>query len=166
MRRLILIFALVLLTGGGFSWWWFQPERVVARRVLALLDAATVEADDGNIHRGTRGDAISGFLAPNIEFDGPDDLEEDVSGPQSRSTVVSLYGALAKFCRRISLVDPQIESVVIDGDEARVRARVDAIIELPDDRSPVDGIQHMTLGWRKSDGKWLLESAGWSESGR
>lgn len=157
---------MTLLLAGAFFWWWNQPERVVARRVVSLFESAEVAADAGNIHRGTRGSAIEGYLAPNITFEGPEGPTEEVDGPQSRSSVVSMYAALAKFCRRVSLQEPEIDEVTVNGEEAQVKARIDAVIELPGDKSPVDGIQHLDLTWRKIDGKWLLSAAKWRETGR
>ena len=166
MRRLLARLALLLALAGGFGLWWFQPEKVLSRRVAGLFAAATVEADTGNLTRATRGDAIGGFLAPAVMVAGPDDAGGEFNCSQSRSTLVSLYGYAAKECRRISLAKPVIDRIDLDGDQAAVHARVDAVVELPDQRRPADGIQHFAMDWRKIDGKWRLSSLRWHEASR
>jgi hypothetical protein len=166
MRRYLIPLSLLLLLGGAFGGWWYQPERVLARRVAGLFDAANVATDDGNITRSTRGNAIEPYLAPNLTFEGPDGATDEIDGPQSRSSVVSLFSYLAKACRRISIKPPEIDRIAITGEEAVVEARIDAVIELANERSPVDGIQHLTMTWRKIDGKWVLASTQWKETGR
>lgn len=166
MRRLTLPLLVVILAAGVFAWWTNQPEKVVARRVTGLFEAATVEADAGNVTRGTRGNAIEGFLAPNITFEGPEGATDEIAGPQSRDFVVSTYTALAKYCRLVSLKKPEFGNITINGDEATVEAKVDALIELPNEERPVDGIQHLSMKWRKIEGKWRLAAAQWHETGR
>jgi hypothetical protein len=166
IRRYVIPLFLLLLLGGAFGWWWYQPERVLARRVAGLFDAANVATDDGNITRSTRGNAIEPYLAPNLSFEGPDGATDEIDGPQSRSSVVSLFSYLAKACRRISIKPPEIDRMAITGEEAVVEARIDAVIELANERSPVDGIQHLTMTWRKVDGKWVLATTRWRETGR
>jgi hypothetical protein len=166
MRRFLPPLLLVLALGAGFAAWWLQPERVVARRVAGLFQAATVEADAGNLTRGTRGNALEGLLAPRVLIEGPEDATADYNGPQSRSTLVSLYGYAAKECRRISFEKPVIDRIELHGDQAAVSARVDAVVELPGGRRPADGIQHLTMDWREIDGTWRLGSIRWHESAR
>ena len=166
MRRLLIPLALALLVSGIFAWWWNQPERVVARRVAGLFNAANVEAGAGTISRGLRGSAIEGYLAPNITFKGPDGPTQEVDGLQSRDGVVSMYTALAKYCREIAIQPPEFGAITIDGDEATVEATADAVIELTNQNRPVDGIQNLTMKWRKIEGKWRLASAEWHETGR
>ncbi len=72
LRRLLVPILLVLLAFGVYMWWRNQPERVVARRVESLFEAANVPADMSNIGRGTCGSAIEPYLAKNITFEGPD----------------------------------------------------------------------------------------------
>lgn len=166
MRRLLPPLLLVLSLGAGFAAWWLQPERVLARRVAGLFQAASVEADAGNLTRGTRGNALEGFLAPRITLAGPDEAAGEYNGPQSRSTLVSLYAYAAKECRRISFEQPVIDRIELQGDHAAVTARVDALVELPDGRRPADGMQHFTMEWREIDGKWRISSLRWHETSR
>ena len=166
MRRLLVPLAAILVISGAFYWWWSRPEKVVARRTAGLFEAANVPPDAGNITRSTRGPAIEGFLAPRITFEGPEGPTEEVAGPQKRENIVTMYSALAKFCRSATIKDLEIESVTVNGDQAEVAAKVDALIDLPNDERPVDGIQNLGMTWRKIEGKWYLEKAKWSESGR
>ena len=166
MRRYLFPLVLLLVLGGGFGVWWYQPEKVLARRVAGLFSAANVSTGDGNLTRSTRGNAIEPFLAPNITFDGPDGPTDEVDGPQSRSSVVSLYSSLARYCRRIEIEAPEFDRIAITGDEATVEARVKAVIELPENQRPVDGVQHLAMTWRKIEGKWRLAAARWHETAR
>ena len=166
MRRYLFPLALLVLFGGSFGWWWYQPEKVLARRVAGLFSAANVAADDGNITRSTRGNAIEPYLAASVTFESPDGPTEEIEGAQSRSSLVSLYSYLAKECRLISIKPPEIDRIAITGDEAAVEARVDALIDLPNSQRPLDGIQHLAMTWRKTDGKWVLAAARWHETAR
>lgn len=166
MRRYLLPLVLLLVAGGGFGWWWYQPEKVLARRVAGLFSAANVSTGEGNLARSTRGNAIEPFLAPNITFDGPDGPTDEVDGPQSRSSVVTLFSALARYCRKIEIEAPEIDRIAITGDEAAVEARVKAVIDLPDNQRPVDGIQHLAMTWKKIDGTWQLATVRWHETAR
>jgi len=166
MRRLLPPLLLVLALGAGFAAWWFQPEKVLARRVAGLFQAASVEADAGNLTRSTRGNALEGFLAPKVSIEGPEEAAGEFNGPQSRSSLVSLYSYAAKECRWISFEDPMIDRIEIRGDEADVTARVDAVVELPGDRRPADGMQHFAMTWQRIDGKWRLSSVSWHETAR
>ena len=166
MRRLLVTITAFLVLAGAFAWWWSRPERVVSRRVAGLFDSAEVGADAGNVTRSTRGTAIEGYLAPRITFEGPEGPTEEVEGSRRREDIVTMYGALARFSHEISLRDLDIQSVTVSGDQADVTATLDAVIALPNEERPVDGIQNLSLSWRKIDGKWLLERAKWSESGR
>ncbi len=166
MRRLVIPLLAVILLAAAFAWWWNQPGKVVARRVVGLFEAASVEVDAGNLTRSTRGNAIEGFLAPNITFAGPEDTTDEIAGPQSRDFVVNTYTALAKYCRLVSLQKPEFGNITINGDEATVEAKVDAVIELPNEERPVDGIQHLAMTWKKIEGTWRLAAARWHETGR
>lgn len=166
MRRLLVPFLVILVLCGAFFWWWTLPEKVIARRTAALFEAANVPADSGDLARSTRGSALEGFLAPRIAFEGPEGPTDEIGGSQSRDSIVAMYTGLAKFCRSATIQDVQIESVTVNGEEAQVIAKADAVIDLPNDERPVDGIQNFDLTWRKIDGKWLMEKAKWSESPR
>ena len=166
MRRLLVPLLIFLVAAGAFGWWWYQPEKVIARRTAALFESANVAPDSGSIAKGTRGAAIEGYLAPTITFEGPEGPTEEVAGPQKRDQIVSMYSALASICKQATIQDLEIQSVDVTGETAQVAATADAIIELPNDERPVDGLQHFQLGWRKIEGKWLLESAKWKETAR
>ena len=166
MRRLFAPLALLLVLAGAFAWWWYQPERVVARRIASLFDAAEVEAESNNITRSTRGNAIEGFLAPNVAIRGPEEMDEYVEGPQSRSSITANYTFAAKNCRQISFEALEVEEVTVSGETARAKARVDAIVELTNGDRPADGILHLDMEWRKTDGDWVLSSVGWKETPR
>lgn len=166
MRRFLVPIVVLLVLLGAFAWWWTRPGRVVSRRVAGLFEAANITADSGNITRSTRGTALEPFLADTITFEGPDGPTDEVDGPQKRDDIVAMYTGLAKFCRSATIQDLAIETIEITGDEAFVKATVDAVIELPNDERPVDGIQHLDMTWRKQEGVWRMSRAKWNETGR
>jgi hypothetical protein len=166
MRRFLVPILVLLVILGAFAWWWLRPERVVSRRVAGLFEAANVAADAGNLTRSTRGTALEPYLAATITFEGPDGPTDEVEGPQKREDIVGMYTALAKFCRSATVQDLEIESVEITGDEAIVKATVDAEIELPNAEFPVNGIQHLDMTWQKEEGVWRMSRAKWNETGR
>jgi hypothetical protein len=166
MRRLFAPLVLLLVLAGGFGWWWYQPERVVARRIVALFEAAEVEDTASDLSRTTRGSAIEGFLAPNVSIRGTEETEEYLDGPQSRDSLVANYTLAAKNTRRISFEPAEVDEVTVTGETAQAKARVDTIVELSNGDRPADGILHMEMEWKKIDGKWLLSSVSWKETGR
>ena len=166
MRRLLVPFIILLVLAGGFRWWWYQPERVIARRIVALFDAAKVEDTASEISRATRGSAIEDFLAPNVRINGPEETQEYVDGPQSRDSIVANYTVAAKNCRRISFEKPEIDEVTVSGETAQAKARVDAIVEISNNERPADGILHLDMEWKEIEGEWVLSSVSWKETGR
>lgn len=166
MRRLLVPILLLFVLAGAFAWWWNQPERVLARRIAALFEAAEVETDAGNLTRSTRGSAIEGFLAPNVAIRGTEEVAEYVDGPQSRDSLVANYTLVAKNVRQISFEKPGIDEIAITGEAARAKVQVDAIVELANGERPADGMLHLDMEWKKIDGKWLLSSVAWQETGR
>lgn len=162
MKRLFPIVAVLVGALAVFFWWWSRPERVVARRVVSLFETAEVRAGTGSIIRGTRAQSVEKFLAPNIRLRGS---VQEAQGNYSRSSLSSIYGALARYAKRIEIGKPDIESLVVDGDRATVEATIDAIVEV-EERRPLDGIQHVTMVWTKGDDGWQLSEASWTESGR
>lgn len=166
MRRYLVPAVILLLLLGLFGWWWNRPERVVARRIAALFDAATVEADAGNLARATRGNSIEGFLAPNVAIDGPEEFREYTRGSQSRSGIVANYTFISNHARRISFEELDVESVELESDLARAQVRVDAIVEARDGSRPADGILKLAMEWTKIDGAWRLSSVHWREVSR
>ena len=166
MRRLLVPILVLLVLAGGFGWWWYQPERVIARRIASLFEAAEVEETASEISRTTRGSAIEGFLAPNVTIRGTEETQEYLDGPQSRDSLVASYAIAAKNCRRISFEPAEVDEVIITGDTAQAKARVDAIVEISNSQRPADGILNLDMEWKKIDGKWLLSSVSWQETGR
>ncbi|MCW1923948.1 hypothetical protein OKA05_15380 [Luteolibacter arcticus] len=166
MRRLLVPLLLLLVLAGGFGWWWYQPERVVARRITSLFEAAEVEDTASEISRSTRGSSLEKFLAPNVVIRGTEEIEEYVDGPQSRDSLVTNYTMAARGSRRISFEPAEVDEVIVTGDSATAKARVDAIIELTNGNRPADGVLHLDMEWKKIDGEWVLSSVAWKETGR
>ncbi|TAE73031.1 MAG: hypothetical protein EAZ84_13575 [Verrucomicrobia bacterium] len=166
MRRPLILALLLIALGSAFAAWWLQPEKIIARRFAKLCASATVTPDSSSLTRSTRGMAIEDFLAPTLTLLGPESSDPEFYGTQSRDTITSLYSYLAKESRRISLEKPTIHEINVTQNHARATASVDAILELPDGRRPSDGIQHLTMTWRKIEKHWRLETLRWHEEAR
>ena len=167
MRRRLVPIVILLIVAAAFAWWWNRPERVIARRVASLFEAANIPGDMSPIGRGTRGEALVPFLAKKISFKGPNAASlGDEDEPKTREEVSSLYSWVATACRSATVQDLKVEDVTVSGDEATVNATIDALIEMPNQERPVDGIQHLEMTWAKEEGKWKMSGAKWRETPR
>ena len=166
MRRLLLPVILLLIASVIFAWWWNQPERVIARRLADLFEAANFPADMSNIGRGTRGSAIEPFLAMNVAFEAPGGEAEQLEDLGSRDSITNAYSFVATNFRSGTTQDLEVQEVTVSGEEAEVKATIDAVVETNNQQRPVDGIQHFDMTWKKEDGKWKLSRAKWTEGPR
>lgn len=156
---------IVLILAGLFLNWWFQPENVLKRRVASLFDTAEVPVSMNELSRSSRGPNLTEYLSENVEIGAPDNIDERLRDSYHHDDLAGIYSAVARSCRQISLEEPEFESVEIDGTTARVRLRVDVIVELSS-RRPVDGIQIMDMTWEKPENHWKLSTITWTETGR
>lgn len=164
MRKLFPALALLILV-GLFLGWWFSPANVLKRRVTSLFDTAEVPVTMSELARSSRGPNVAGFLTEQIEIGAPDHVDDRLRESYHRDDLAGIYTAVARGCRQISLEEPEFVSIEIDGTTAKVRLRIDIIVELPS-RRPVDGIQIMDMVWEKPDNKWQLSRITWTETGR
>jgi hypothetical protein len=164
MKKFLPPLALLILI-GLFLGWWFQPENVLKRRISSLFDTAEVPVTMSELARSSRGPNVAEYLGKRIEIGAPDNIDGRLRDSYHRDDLAGIYSAVARGCRQISLEAPEFESIEIEGSTARIRLRVDVIVELPS-RRPVDGIQIMDMTWEKPENHWLLSSITWTETGR
>lgn len=165
MQRKFLPLALVLLVAGLFLWWWMLPANVLKRRVASLLETAEVPPGMSDIARGARGPNLARYLDRKVRIVRPDDLRDEIPEAMERDTIAAYYSAGARSCSRIEFEQPEFDEILVKGDEAHVKFRVDAVAEFPS-RRPADGIQVVETSWRKVDGDWLMTEVKWQETGR
>lgn len=147
---------------GAFLVWWFQPVNVVTRRTGALLETIEIPAETGTIGRNARAGAIGGFLARRVEVVSPEHLDGEVGGSLDQDQLAGMFAALAQACREIELGEPEDLVVTVSGGTASSRFRIEADARLPN-RTPVKGRHEVELDWIKSDRRWVLKKARWSE---
>ncbi|MEP4076903.1 hypothetical protein [Haloferula sp.] len=164
MKKFLPPIAFLILV-GLFLGWWFLPANVVKRRASNLFDTAQVPATMGELARSSRGPKVAEYLSEYIAIGAPEHVDGRLRESYHRDDLAGIYSAVARGCRRISLEQPEFESVQIDGTTAKVRLRIDAIAELPS-RRPVDGIQIMDMVWEKPENQWKLSSITWTETHR
>ncbi|MEM1082880.1 MAG: hypothetical protein AAGI48_02065 [Verrucomicrobiota bacterium] len=164
MRRYLPPIAL-LIVAALFLAWWFSPVNVLKRRVGNLFDTAAVPPTMSDIARSSRGPNVAEYLANRIEVDAPDDFDERLGSSYTRDNAAAYYSGAARYCRQVTFLEPAFENVEITGEDAKVRLRIDTIVELPD-RRPVDGILIFDMDWTKAETGWLLKRAAWEETGR
>ncbi|MFC7337214.1 hypothetical protein ACFQY0_08495 [Haloferula chungangensis] len=155
----------VLILAGLFLGWWFQPENVLKRRIASLFDTAEVPITMSELSRSSRGPNVAEYLSERIDVGAPDQVDSRLRDSYHHDDLAGIYSAVARRCSQISIEAPTFESIEIDGNTARVRLRVDIIVEFSD-RRPVDGIQVMDMTWEKPENHWQLSSISWTETGR
>ena len=164
MKKFLPPLAFIVLMGLFLSWW-FDAENVLKRRVGGLFDTAEVPINMSELTRSSRGPNVADYLSDRVEIGAPKNVDDRLRDSYHRDDLAGIYSAVARSCRQITFEAPEFESIEIDGTTARIRLRIDAIVELPS-RRPVDGLQIIDMAWEKPENKWLLKSVSWTETGR
>lgn len=164
MKRVLLILGGVIISAVFISWW-FSPKQVLQRRVASMLDSATVPPGMSDAGRKARGAHVMNYLADQVTVMPPDGFDSRVPNQVGRDNASALYSGAAIYSKEITFTDLTFDEVSPDVDQATVRFKVDAIVDLPT-RRPVDGILHVDSHWEKQNGSWLLNRLSWTESPR
>ncbi len=154
-----------LILAGLFLGWWFQPANVLKRRIGSLFHTAEVPVTMSDLARSSRGPNVADYLAERVQVGAPDQVDNRIRDSYHRDDIAGIYSAVARSCSQISLEKPEFESIEIAGTTAKIRLRIDIIVELPS-RRPIDGIQIMDMTWEKSENDWRLSSISWTETSR
>lgn len=157
MKRILIPLAAVALI-AGFLVWWFSPTQVVKRRTNRLLDVMTMSEGSSPATRQLGVYSLNGLIASELVLDTP--TIGDANGIFERSQIESGFSWLAGNAKSSNLKIESIESIEVNGDEATVKATIDAVVILSDYR-PADGIYAVELDWRKEKDGWRLTRALW-----
>ena len=153
VKRLIVAAAAIAIV-AGFALWWFSPRQVILRRTRALLDTVTIDASSGRAARGLQAAGIDGFLAPKIVLEVPDE-EADGSWRRDEIEAGFRYVAVRSDFTRFQL--GEVESLVIDGDQAVLRGWLDAEVQV-DKKTRLAGRYLAEFGWTKGDDRWRISA--------
>ena len=160
-KKVLLYIGVACAMVGMFCWWYYQPERVVKRRVMALISTLSVPADSGRTARLMKGGQIADFLASEVEFDTP---FEEVSGNVERDDISSGFQFVAEKATSI-VIEPEEEmSVKVSGDRAEVRLALRAEAKIGTWIKPVDGKYTVELYWQKADDGWRITQSRWQKA--
>lgn len=160
MKRLIAIVGLILVL-AGFCLWWFSPTQVVARRTRDLCKVLTLEPDSRPAGRTLGSFKLDSLLQPSVELDIPSIA--DASGTMERSEIGSTYTWLCNNAKETRIKIDHIDSILVDGTLANVRARLEARVVLSGSQL-VDSPGDASFTWRKTEDGWRLEKASWRET--
>ncbi len=153
--RLGLLVAVVAL--GFWLWTIFFPsvEKVIQKRMIALADTATFDAQANTINRATKALSFIGYFSSDAEifvdlpglgshtFSGRDEIRETANG--GFATIPGL---------KTTFLDQNIR-VSADQQTADISCTVRVIIGGDKD----SGFEEMHFQWRKKDGAWLITRA-------
>jgi hypothetical protein len=160
MRRLALP-ALLLALLAGFLVWWFSPGQVVKRRTKTLIGLANLEAGSGTASR-----AMGTFTLTKL-LDDPVDLAvpsvEEANGRFARQELEAGYQWFCRSAKESRVRVTGFEEISVLGDEATVRATLDAQVVFPT-YHPSDGPVQATFEWRKRDDGWRLVRLVWENA--
>jgi len=157
MKRILIPLAVVAVI-AGFLVWWFSPVQVVKRRTHRLMDVMTMSEGSSPATRQLGVYSLSGLIAGELVLDTP--TISDANGIFERSQIESGFSWLAGAAKSSTLKIENIESIEVNGNEATVKATVDAAVILSDYR-PADGLYAVELDWRKEEDGWRLIRALW-----
>lgn len=157
MKRILIPLAAVALI-AGFLVWWFSPTQVVKRRTNRLLDVMSMSEGSSPATRQLGVYSLSGLIARELVLDTP--TISDANGIFERSQIESGFSWLAGNAKSSKLKIEDIESIEVNGDEATVKATIDAVVILSDYR-PADGLYAVEFDWRKEEDGWRLSRALW-----
>ena len=157
MKRILIPLAAVALT-AGFLAWWLSPTQVVKRRTNRLMDVMSMSEGSSAATRQLGVYSLNGLIAAELVLDTP--TISDANGIFERSQIESGFSWLAGNAKSSELRIEDLESITVNGDEATVRATVDAVVILSDYR-PADGLYSVELDWRKEKDGWRLTRAQW-----
>ena len=144
-----------------FLAWWLSPTQVVKRRTNRLMDVMSMSEGSSPATRQLGVYSLNSLIARELVLDTP--TISDANGIFERSQIESGFSWLAGNAKSSALTIEDIESITVNGNEATVRAAIDAVVILSDYR-PADGLYEVELDWRKEDDGWRLTRAQWRDA--
>ena len=160
MKRILIPLAIVAVI-AGFLVWWFSPTQVVKRRTSRLMDVMTLSEGSSPATRQLGVYSLNALIARELVLDTP--TITDANGIFERSQIESGFGWMAGNAKSSTLKIEKFQSITVNGDEATVKATIDAVVILSDYR-PADGLYDVELDWRKEEDGWRLIRALWRDA--
>lgn len=157
MKRILIPVAIVAVL-AGFLFWWLSPTQVVKRRTMRLMDVMTMSEGSSPATRHLGVYSIGNLISSELVLDTP--TISDANGIFQRSQIESGFSWLAGAAKSSTLKIEEIESITVNGNEATVKATIDAVVILSEYR-PADGRYDVELDWRKEEDGWRLIRALW-----
>jgi len=157
MKRILIPLAAIAVI-AGFLVWWFSPTQVVKRRTNRLMEVMSMSEGSSPATRQLGVYSLNALIARELVLDTP--TISDANGIFERSQIESGFSWLAGAAKSSALKIKEIESITVNGNEATVKATIDAVVILSDYR-PADGIYDVELDWRKEEDGWRLTRALW-----
>lgn len=155
MKRIAVISVFVVLL-IAYLIWRVQPEQVLKRRcksVIALADQASGGVGLFDVSR------LEKLLGDHINFQ----IEVVSSEIHSANRIEALSGYqwIAENVKKSDFEIEEFTSIEIEEDKARVKSRVQAVLEMPEIRM-MDGVYLVEFGWLKDEkGDWRLIEVVW-----
>ena len=160
MRRFA-FFAAVVVVVAGFLFWWFSPGQVVKRRTKTLIGLANLEAGTAPASRALGTFTLTKLLNDPVALSVP--AVDEANGTFARDELEAGYQWFCRSAKESRVRVTGFDDISVAGDEATVRATLDAQVVLPTYR-PSDGPVHATFEWRKRDDGWRLVRLGWENA--
>jgi len=158
MRRFT-FFAAVVVVLAAFLFWWFSPGQVVKRRTKNLIDLAKAGTTPASRALGTF--TLNKLLDDPVALSVPS--VEEANGTFSRDELEAGYQWFCRSAKESKVRVTGFDDISVAGDEATVRATLDAQVVLPTYR-PSDGPVRATFEWRKRDDGWRLVRLVWENA--
>lgn len=160
MRRLAVPAFLIALL-AGFLFWWFSPEQVVKRRTKNLIELANLEAGSSPASRALGTFTLTKLLDDPVALSVP--AVEEANGRFARDELEAGYQWFCRSAKESRVRVTGFDEISVAGDEATVRASLDAQVVFPTYR-PSDGPVRATFEWRKRDDGWKLVRLAWENA--
>lgn len=160
MRRFA-FFAAVAVILAGFLFWWFSPGQVVKRRTKNLIDLANLEAGTAPASRALGSFTLTKLLDDPVALSVPS--VDEANGTFARDELEAGYQWFCRSAKESRVRVTGFDDISVAGDEATVRATLDAQVMLPTYR-PSDGPVRATFEWRKRDDGWRLVRLVWENA--
>lgn len=155
MKRALIIAGVVVLL-LAYIVWRSQPEQVLKRRSKALIGMADQVSGGVGLFDLNR---LEGLIADELRFQV--DVVSGEFESASLAEVVSGYQWMGENTRKSDFKIEEFKSISIDGDRARVKCRVEGVLEMSDIRM-MEGLHRVEFAWRKDKrGDWRLEELVW-----
>jgi len=159
MKRLV-IATLSVVISGALGIWWFSPTEVLERRTHKLLEILTFDAASGKGARQMGVYSFNALLADEVKLTARSIAE--ANGTFQRSELEAAYSWLGAQAKQSFFKLEEIDSIEFGGDQATVRFRLEALVELPSYR-PADRHFRVIFKWVNNDEGWRLREAEWDK---